>query len=535
MKNWKRILAILLTVLMAVSLLAACAKQETTEKTNEPVAPSEPDTESPEEPAEPDEPEEADEPEEPEEMTDIVVRLWQEGGVTDDGAEKVAAALNEISEREIGVHIDLQFISIGDYGTQINLAVSGGECVDIGCMLPFGPAMFSAVIANGQAMELEGLLQDYGPNIMAEMGDYMDAGTVDGHIYCVPIARAWAANQYFEYDTNYIASLGLTEQLEGAQTWDDFEAVMEAAKNAGDGRYALGGKQWIISGAPLLEDGSFGFKTTEGLSDATYSIYLGDDMKIHRRVDDPQFLETFQMIAGWYEKGYVWPDTAVNVQDTAANICKNDVIWGWFTGSELGAEVTASAQAGRDISVIEVAPGLLNSSAFTHFVPFIPVTSEEPESAMRFLDLLYSNADAMNLLVYGIEGEHYVLGDDGIARCPEGKTTTDCGYHLNEFTAGNAFLLYPWDGQSADFRQLQRDDLANSVVSPVLGFSPDTSKTANETAALSAVYDQYFPAISSGQYTDDLWTQYCDALEAANVQALIDEYQAQLDAWLASK
>ena len=56
----------------------------------------------------------------------------------------------------------------------------------------------------------------------------------------------------------------------------------------------------------------------------------------------------------------------------------------------------------------------------------IASTTDVPEAAMKFLELTYTDADVINLLIYGIEGRDYVMNEDGTVSYPEERTLLPC-------------------------------------------------------------------------------------------------------------
>ena len=71
--------------------------------------------------------------------------------------------------------------------------------------------------------------------------------------------------------------------------------------------------------------------------------------------------------------------------------------------------------------------------------------------------------------------------------------------------------------------------------SKFLGFSVSTDEVAETIANVKMVVDQYKPGLMSGS-VDDVDAAYkamIDGMYAAGFQDILDNYQAQLDAWLA--
>ena len=73
--------------------------------------------------------------------------------------------------------------------------------------------------------------------------------------------------------------------------------------------------------------------------------------------------------------------------------------------------------------------------------------------------------------------------------------------------------------------------MENANLSDFLGFACDTAEVTNEITAMTNAVSEYGPQLNSG-VADEATFQAClDKMEAGNVQALIDYYQAQLDSW----
>lgn len=155
---------------------------------------------------------------------------------------------------------------------------------------------------------------------------------------------------------------------------------------------------------------------------------------------------------------------------------------------------------------------------------------------MKFLNEMYTNADVVNLLDWGIEGVHYEVQDDGTVDYPEGVDANTTTYGLNmDWYFGNQFLSYIW-GYGRDTTIYERLEANNKSAdySPAMGFSYDSTTVSTELAALANVYDQYMPGLSCGSLDPETeLPKFLSALEDAGIQVVIDEKQAQLDEWFA--
>ena len=66
-----------------------------------------------------------------------------------------------------------------------------------------------------------------------------------------------------------------------------------------------------------------------------------------------------------------------------------------------------------------------------------------------------------------------------------------------------------------------------------LGFSVDTDSITNELSAVSVAINEYVPTLECGFGDEALYEAFIDKLYDSGVQKIIDEYQKQLDEWLA--
>ena len=85
------------------------------------------------------------------------------------------------------------------------------------------------------------------------------------------------------------------------------------------------------------------------------------------------------------------------------------------------------------------------------------------------------------------------------------------------------------------YRRNQRDLYE---MSEFFGFSVDSTNVATQITAVKAVVDEYKAGLSSGSMTDDVRGKVDEMVQKmydAGLQDILDEYQSQLDAWLATK
>ena len=210
---------------------------------------------------------------------------------------------------------------------------------------------------------------------------------------------------------------------------------------------------------------------------------------------------------------------------------------GFIVGEEGQAEQITNA-TGVDVTCIKLMEPYISTGAVNSMGFGIAAISKNPEASMLFLDQMYTNADVVNLLDWGVEGVHYVVNDDGTIDYPEGVDSTTTTYGMNQdWLFGNQFLSYIF-GEGRDITVYDRLEANNKIseFSPAMGFSYDSTNVRNELTEVQNVHDEYAPGLETG--TTDPETElpkFIEALKAAGIDKIISEKQSQLDAWLAEQ
>ena len=117
------------------------------------------------------------------------------------------------------------------------------------------------------------------------------------------------------------------------------------------------------------------------------------------------------------------------------------------------------------------------------------------------LNLLYSDPDIINLTAYGIEGEDYVVHDDGRMGYPDGVDATNVGYSCANmlWSFGYEFNAHVWETNDADVWEQTKEWNKTGLVSKAYGFVFNNTPVANEVAAVQNVYDdQYRMSLQCG-------------------------------------
>lgn len=164
--------------------------------------------------------------------------LFDLRGVGDNSA-KVTAAMNAITEPTIGVKANIKWVDMASYVTQVGLAMSSGEQVDIVSITPIPPTDFTTMVGSKQLMDITEYLEADGQGIMEVCGDYMDAMMVNGRYYGVPCYRNYASVTYAIMRKDILDQLGLTEEASKMTSYAEYTDILAKVKE-GTNVYPLG-------------------------------------------------------------------------------------------------------------------------------------------------------------------------------------------------------------------------------------------------------------------------------------------------------
>lgn len=456
-----------------------------------------------------------------------------------EGLSAVEAAINEIAAAD-GISVKLNFYSADSYSQQISLMMAGGEDLDAFVCTP-GVA-FATLTAQNQLADITDLLDEYAPELKELIRDeYWAATSIDGRVRMVTTWDDKVTGVWFCMRKDILEKYDLLEQAEAIDSIEDIEAIYEAiAPNEPDmAMVTCGPSSNILTTSGVHFGDTFDANVNyETLGDATYrmGIIWDDASDITNYFASEQFADEVSKVHEWYEKGWVYKD-APTVTEESYIYVKSGNVFSYFTNAEMNCEADATTKCGTEMVCKMVGSIPISGDRVRQFGWGVPSTSKNPEAAVKFLNLLYTNADVANLLNYGIEGEHYVDNGDGTIGFPEGVDTSNTSYYYNAaFAVGNYFLLKVWEGNSPTLREDALKVNEEAPLSEYMGFSFDNTGVKNEITATTSVYEEFYQGLITGvSDPETILPQFLDKLNTAGIDKIIEEKQAQLDEYLSGK
>jgi len=449
-------------------------------------------------------------------------------GVETPDVALVQDEMNKLIEDKIGATVKLLPINWGAWGQQMNLMLSSKEKLDI---IFVSGEEYAARVAKGQLVELNDLLARSGKDIVDAIGsDYLNATKINGKIYALPSIRDFAAGSGILMRKDLVDKYKI--DVGSIKTFEDLSQVFKIIKENEPGV------------SPLVPQAGGGSTYTfTDLMNASDFDTLGDSMGVlpdldnHLKVvnlfENAKYRERLNLVREWYLNGYI-PKDAATTKDFAATLISAGKAFAYFDRTKPNVVAQESANAGQQLIGIPFTPPSTQTSIITALMQGIAQNSNNPEKALQFLNLLYSDSKLLNLLDYGIEGKHYVIKGDVIGY-PEGTTAETVGYTNTSLLFGNQFISYVFEGNDPDVWEQVEEFNKSAVKSKALGFSFDVEPVKTEAAAVTNVFNQYKGGLENGVLDPNVTLPvFIDKLKAAGLDEIIAEKQKQLDVWAAS-
>lgn len=442
---------------------------------------------------------------------------------------KVNQAVSELAEKELNMKVNMIPMTFGTYASQLAMMLAAGEPLDIfpGMADQFATYIESEYIVN--CADYKEYLQD----AFNTLGEDANAGYVGDFLvgFSNMKERAYPAGIVVRKDI--FDELGYKVEdfdvnVDDYSSFDQIADMYAAVKEKYPDMICLDGTS--IMG---IEDLTY----TDNLGN-DYGVLMdyGQDTTIVNWFESDQWRNFCEIGRKWFTAGYLSQDIAVN-QDSGELKMKAGNCFSFEVKIKPNTNVEKLAQTGYEVEVIPISKGMKNTNAVNADLLCIANSAEDKVKAAQFMNWTYVSQDFNDLINWGIEGEDWVLTDDGQAAYPDGVDASSAGYHNDfGFIYPNQFAGHAWTGNPVDIWDQYKVYNDGLMKSKAFGFTFDSTPVATEIAQLTSVRDQYWKDLAFGAVeVDDKLQEFNDALYAAGLQTVMDEKQRQLDEWLAKQ
>ncbi len=396
----------------------------------------------------------------------------------------VEEKMNELLKEKLNASIKLTFINASNWLQQTNLMIAGDEKIDLLWTSSFYG--YSSVVARGQVIPIDDLLEKHGQDIVSVLGDdVLDACKIENKLYAVPSTRDMAADFGVIMRKDILEKHGI--DISNVKTMEDLTPVLQAIKEKEPDIIPTGGHP----GSSNTMVGLIAKGTFDILDDWFGVIRIkDDDMKVVNLYETPEYEEWLNIVRDWYVKGYISKDAATSTEGAFDQI-RADRLCSVFYSFKPGIERQEEIRTGKPMVKISMTDPVATTSTVTVMMTSIAKTSRDTERAMMLLNLWFKDPNLVNLFDNGVEGVHYEKVSDNIIKYPDNVDAQSSGWISNNYTIGNNFLSYVWEGYDPDLWQKTDEFNKSAIKSPAYGFSFNSEPVKTQVAAVTNVMLEY--------------------------------------------
>ena len=475
---------------------------------------------------------------------EIVEVIWQYPTTIDttgEGFRNVENTLNEMMERDIGVHVTFEPVGLMEAQNDAVLMISAGEQLDV--MLNAFTSVGN-VVSKGLIVPLDDMLDQYGQDII-ENSHTLEMCGYNGETYGICTGDVIANEYGYMIKKIYWDKYNLAEETEFTEgkiySIEEIEGIFETVK-AGEGDNFYCDVPWNTTAEPM-NNGYIEYDKIGG-SLACGVLMLNRDFSdttIYDLFETPEYEEYCKLKYDWAQKGYIAPDAAITTEAPDAIVAQNNNlgVFYWAVPQEM---INYNQTIGEELVCLDVVPRYAAFSGGSPIQWSIPITSGNPEKAVEAINYIYKNPEAAWLIQFGIEGSEYEITEtdgDNIQIEYLADDMQSLPYFNPYGIWGNTLQwpsVYPVPINQGELKQALEDGTPDERRSPAFGYSFVQDPVATEIAAVNTVIDQYTPSLNSGALDPaQALPEFISALKAAGMDKIVEEQQNQFDAWLAGK
>lgn len=443
------------------------------------------------------------------------------------------------------IKLDLQEVPADGFAENKQLLFASNELPDIFLRCAINANEVSMYgVGSGQLMALDDLIEHYAPNLKKIFDENpvvrQTCTAADGHIYTLPFIDVSATGKM---DFKQWINIKWLENLnlEIPETLDEFKSVLVAFRDLdpnGNGQkdeIPMGIRE---PGSVYALGGSFGLQ--HQLRD-TYNI--DENGKLHNWICDDEFKQYLMWLHELYSEKLLWQDYYKNDRATwRANLS------GELFGTMYMPYSDVFLNCEQDYSGYEPLIGPTGEKFWADGKSGVETgtfalsnTCSNPEAAIRWVDYFYSEEGGL-FFAFGEEGTHYTLNEEGVPIFKDEILNAEEGF----MTALGKINMVPGGGfpclrvdKTCGVVASERTKEASKILEPYL---PEVSYDKPSVSAedmdrvvaieqdLNTYRDEAVTKFIIGEYSFDMWDEYCQTLEQIGIRELEELYQKSLDA-----
>ncbi len=415
--------------------------------------------------------------------------------------------VNAYLVEKIGVKVDVEVISWGDFKTRRSVMVNTNENYDI---------MFTAQdnymndISIGAHADITEKVKTVTPELYNMIPQaYWDAVAVDGVIYGVPTYKDSSFTNYFVWVQDYVDKYNIP--VEEITTFAAATPYLEQIKEA------EGIAPYILAVDAPSPEGELYDAFGTGLNPIGVA-YTDESRRVVATCEQPDVLEQLEVLHEWYNKGIINSDAPTLPEAPHYRVLK--IAQGWSTA----AQTVWGPNMGAEAVAIQRSTTVLSNETVRGSISCINANSQNIDKSLELLQLINTDSYVRDAFFYGLEGDNFEYTENGRVHKLNHEWPM-AGYCQATFF--NVSLL---DTDTVDQWAEVKELNANAVPSVMLGFTPDIEPFEDILANCVVIYNKYkLQLITGAGEPHATVAAMMEEMRAAGFDDMVAEAQRQID------
>lgn len=445
---------------------------------------------------------------------------------------------------KFNVQLRLEVVNAADFPTKLNLALASDDPPNL---INGPPGSVNKYYDSGVFAELTPYLEQYAPDYLAEINK--DPAVVKnvkddkGRIF-------FFTRIYWDYEYPYLAmNIGMLDDLgvKVPTTTDEFYNALKAMHTA-DPKVTFARGQWHAGAHSLQTPIYLAYGTSNNWEHFKEGEYIFGP---YERKDEMK--EALILLNKMYSEGLIDPDFLTTDQDTyMAKFADGKVgaVYGWLGGQMWEADENGAYRPDSEYDW-KVLPALKGPEGHQYsgvmsigdYGMFVTKSHPDVPRAVHFLNYPYTD-EGKEFCNWGIEGETYTKDADGNKELTEAQLKHELG-RMNGMRAHgfypaiyyfvSDFEFYKYCVPETMIKGIEANRPYRMVVTPNLtGTEAENDRIAQIGVDITSLIDQTLPKFVTGEM--DINTEYDDyiaQLEKMGIEEYIQIYKDMYDRWMA--
>jgi len=458
---------------------------------------------------------------------DTTELIWYYVGDSTAEDQEIFDAANKIIKEKINATVNFMPIAMGDYGQKMQLKSSASEVFDLCFTADWGGYLYYDNVKKGAFMAIDDLIEKKAPKLKEMIPENIWKGvSVAGKTYAVPNYQVSFRQPAYIFKKELVEKYNLQDALDNAKTMEDFTPILKVVQENEPNIIPAG--KGPTSNMHMI--GSLDDYYEKPVQVASIGVdYDLNVLDMRKGKPAEEYMKMLALSHEWNKLGFYHKDVGI-AKDFTPELKAGKIFMTTDTYKP-GLEADMELRYGYPVYIKILGNPIISTGSISAALTAVSRTSKNPEKAMEFLELINSDKELYNLIVFGIEGTQYKkTGPNSIEIFSEAK------YRAHAWAMGCQFNAYTLPGQPDDVWEQTIICNEEAYPSPLLGFCFDNENIKTELANLQTASAPYDALIMWG-LTDDYETlvKDADAQTDKDVQVIKEEIERQIEEFKKTK